>query len=155
MLLRQRPWVIRWALLPVVWWLVAWLSFIPFWTFHWSPGPGGDPPHPLWVGLLWPISFALPEPGWSSLVTWAGIVPLWAGSVGGVYYGVLSIGRGISSLSLRTHLLLSSFSACMGSLAWWMAWQPWYFSLIHGIIWGSLVGYGVWKSQDMTSPATL
>ena len=35
-----------------------------------------------------------------------------------------------------------SLAAILGSLWWWIEWRPWYFSLLHGAIWGTLVTLG-------------
>jgi hypothetical protein len=37
-------------------------------------------------------------------------------------------------------VLLASASGALGSLWWWIEWEFAYFSLIHGAIWGVLVG---------------
>lgn len=43
---------------------------------------------------------------------------------------------------LSRHMLFAIAAGVIGSVSWWVIWEPWYFSLIHGIIWGILVGTG-------------
>jgi hypothetical protein len=38
--------------------------------------------------------------------------------------------------------LVISLAAILGSLWWWIEWQRWYFSPLHGAIWGTLVSLG-------------
>lgn len=75
------------------------------------------------------------------------------GLVGSVYYFFLTLCRQLTCRRLSIHLLLGVFSGCLGSLWWWIIYKPWYFSLIHGTIWGMLVGFGVWKSQQLNHSA--
>ena len=69
------------------------------------------------------------------------------GFVGSLYYGFLSLCRQLSQKRLSVHLLMGSLSGSLGSLLLWVEREPWYFSLIHGTIWGALVGWGVWRAQ--------
>jgi hypothetical protein len=43
-------------------------------------------------------------------------------------------------------VLLASAAGALGSLWWWIGYGPWYFSLLHGTIWGSAVGLASWTS---------
>lgn len=45
---------------------------------------------------------------------------------------------------LVVHLALSAGAGTLGSLWWWIEMQPWYFSVIHGSVWGVLVGIASW-----------
>jgi hypothetical protein len=45
---------------------------------------------------------------------------------------------------LPIQFLMGISSGVLGSLWFWIVYGPWYFSLIHGIIWGSFVGFGLW-----------
>ena len=42
-------------------------------------------------------------------------------------------------------LILASAAGALGSLWWWLAYGPWYFSLLHGTIWGCAVGLAWWS----------
>ena len=70
------------------------------------------------------------------------------GAIGALYVFLLAVCRQLSAKSLGVHLLMAIASGCVGALYWWVAWGPLYFSLLHGAIWGSLVGFGVWKIQQ-------
>ena len=62
-------------------------------------------------------------------------------------YLFLNLCRQLSQKHLSVHLLIGSLSGSLGSLSLWVELQSWwYFSLIHGTIWGALVGFGVWKA---------
>jgi len=45
-------------------------------------------------------------------------------------------------------MLAVSAAATLGSLWWWIEWGPWYFSLLHGTIWGALVGLAASYQED-------
>jgi hypothetical protein len=40
----------------------------------------------------------------------------------------------------------------LGSLWWWIEFQPWYFAAIHGSVWGLLVG---WATSRLGRPHEL
>ena len=79
------------------------------------------------------------------------LVPEFRGSVGALYYFLLNIYHQLTARTLTRHLLMGVLSGCLGASLWWrLDWNwapPWYTSLLHGTIWGSLVGLSVWKSQ--------
>ena len=128
----QRAWM-RWAAAPVVGWLSGWLSWIPLQLcLHPEVGINKAP--------LWPfVGNNFKETAWG----------LWQyfGLVGMLCFVGLQLLRRASPARRRPFLAVGIISGCLGSLWWWIEMKPWYFSLIHGTIWGSLVGYGVWKSQ--------
>ncbi len=68
------------------------------------------------------------------------------GFVAGLYYLFLVL-RGRRGSSLAAHLLTAAASGVLGSLWWWIAMEPWYFSPLHGTIWGTLVGAGAWATS--------
>lgn len=71
------------------------------------------------------------------------------GCVGFVSYFFLNLCRQLVAKRLTVHLVIGGLSGFLGSLWFWTALtQQWYISLLHGTIWGSLVGFGVWKSQQ-------
>lgn len=67
------------------------------------------------------------------------------GLVALVYYLCLCFRK--SHDGLGTHLLAAVSAGILGSLWWWIGWEPWFFSLLHGTLWGVLVGFGAWKAS--------
>jgi hypothetical protein len=47
------------------------------------------------------------------------------------------------------HVLAAVLAGVFGSLWWWIAWGPWYFSLLHGGVWGLLAGSAIWRSRPV------
>ncbi len=49
---------------------------------------------------------------------------------------------------LMTHWLTAIAAGIGGSLWWWISMENghWYYSLLHGTVWGSAVGLGVWSA---------
>ena len=139
-LLWDRSVLIRWLGLPVVGWVSGWLSYIPIGLSV------GTERH--WFNVLfWPF-VNHPQVGESLLGLWE-----YFGFVGAVYYALLNLWRRLTERRLPLHLVMGSLSGCLGSLWCWVSFKPWYFSFLHGAIWGSLVGFGVWKSQRLQSPS--
>ncbi len=137
--LSKRKPSIRWWALPVVGWVAGWLSYIPL---HLSITERFSV-ESVFRALIWPLG--------DGKLEILGLLryPFEAfGLVGATYYVFLSffdqIGR---SLRVR-HVMWGVISGCLGSLWFWTSYH-WYFSLLHGTIWGSLVGFGVWKSQQI------
>jgi hypothetical protein len=62
------------------------------------------------------------------------------------FLGWAVLGR-LHAPRLVHHLLTPIFAAMAGSLWWWISMESnhWYYSLLHGIVWGSAVGLGVWS----------
>jgi len=46
---------------------------------------------------------------------------------------------------LTRHLFGGILAGTLGSLYWWIAMHHWYLSLLHGAIWGTLVGWATWS----------
>ena len=96
----------------------------------------------------WPKSFSWPlHEGWGAAL----LGPLqFFGFVALLYYLAVALylarGRGLAA-----HVTLAAASGIVGSLWWWIGIGPWYFSLLHGAIWGTLVGVGAWRSRGRPS----
>lgn len=60
--------------------------------------------------------------------------------------------RLIASRHLIVHMATGSIAGVLGSLWWWSSWEDSPYCLLHGTIWGCLVGLGVWKA-GRSSPA--
>jgi len=68
------------------------------------------------------------------------------GLVGSIYYSLLCVFQLLYIKKLLNHLIMGVASGIIGSLQFWIIYGDglWYFSLLHGTIWGSFVGYGIW-----------
>ena len=53
---------------------------------------------------------------------------------------------------LTAHVTLAAGAGIFGSLWWWILIGPWYFSPLHGAIWGTFVGVGAWRSRGPSFP---
>jgi len=112
------------AALPVAW-LAGYLAWIPLHRSAFDEAWGKS--------LTWPF-----HESWSHIL----LAPLtWFGSVSLILYLCMSL-RSVADL--RTRILQASLAGVLGSLWWWISWKPWYFSLLHGGIWGVCVGVGIW-----------
>jgi hypothetical protein len=121
-------------------WTVGWLSFIPLRVsvFHES-----------WrEAIAWPLASGLA--GWFDALR----APITSfGLVAGIYYALLGPGRQLTARARRWHLLMGAISGVLGSLYWWASFNRWPFALLHGAIWGALVGQAVWVAQYGTHGA--
>jgi hypothetical protein len=128
-------------------WLSGWLSFIPIQWYISSVDVDGaifGASSGLSLGdalgaLIWPIRrVSGPEPLYMPL-QFFGFVP--------VAHGLLSWAAERAGRSGReATLAVWAGAGALGSLWWWIGWRPWHFSLIHGTIWGLLVGGAVWRA---------
>jgi len=94
--------------------------------------------------LIWPF-----REGWNAAL----LNPLWFfGLVALFYYAavVLYLAR---ERRLITHVVLAIVAGIVGSLRWWIAFGPWYFSVLHGAIWGTFVGIGAWSIRRKNANA--
>jgi hypothetical protein len=111
---------------PAVGWIAGYASWILLhhWVFDssWSES------------LVWPRQID----GWLGVV-WSPFP--YFGTVGAIAYLFLTA-RGLGRSGAQTAALVACAGA-LGSLWWWLEFGPWYFALIHGTIWGVLVGWGV------------
>jgi hypothetical protein len=119
---RARPW--RWAGCVGVGWAAAYLSWIPI---DISLGES------VRKALLWPVldSGSLVRAVWQPLFYYfGGVAALW----------YLWLTSRADEGRVTTSMLAASGAATAGSLWWWASWGPWYFSPLHGSVWGCLVG---------------
>ena len=133
----ERRGVVRWLGLPLAGWLSGGLSFAPIQLAIFLPSLREVNATNVMKVLIYPLA--------TFLSPWASFV--YFGAVGFLYYFFLSVCRWIAVKRLVAHVFMGCVSAWLGSHLVWRIFQPWYFSLIHGAIWGSLVGVGVWTSQ--------
>jgi hypothetical protein len=99
-----------------------------------------------------PLGHSVFSESWSEAVLWPfdeGIKALWApvpyfGLVALCYYLCLCFRRRRDGLPI--HIGAGTAAGVFGSLWWWIEWEPWYFSLVHGTLWGVLVGFGAWRA---------
>ena len=139
----KRHWFLRIAGFPLTGWLSGWLSCIPImFSMTVSMSRGALSASGVWEALTWPLQ-VWPRFVWETL--WQPY--FFFGFVGSIYYFFLSLCRQLSQKHLAVHLLMGSLSGSLGFLLLWVEREPWYFSLIHGTIWGALVGWGVWRAQ--------
>jgi hypothetical protein len=132
---RRRLWL-RFAPHAAVGWVSGFLSFL---VLHIALNLT-DPKVFKWSEILEPTVH---------LLTWPFFY--W-GLVGLLYYFALCVCRGLRLRDLALHMILASVSGILGSLWWWTEFGPWYFSLIHGAIWGGLVGFGMWSAVRRERP---
>jgi len=114
---------------PLVGWIAGFVSWIPL-----NQSLFDDP----WAKtLLWPLH----ESGSAAL-----LAPfLYFGLVSLLYYLCLVLVRH-QGRTLGVHLLLAGAAGFLGSLWWWIAWEHWYLSPLHGAIWGACVGTAAWSA---------
>ncbi len=141
-----------WALGPIFrGWIAGWLSFIPIQPYvlvasntGWWDGLGNTPD----VGWSWgKVAFAvfwpMQDPGGARRPY------VHFGCVALLYAGLLQFALPRTSGRLLMHVLFGTVSGVVGSIGWWwFLWQSWDCSVLHGVIWGLLVGAGVWASQQ-------
>ena len=126
-LLENERLLIRLIGVPLVGWCAGFISWIPLnaslgfgWSHYVERG---------WDILWWPFPYF--------------------GLVGVVYALLVLLAEEFIANHRRiAYPIICSVSGVLGSLLWWMGWKPWWFAVLHGAIWGLLVGFGVWKSQQ-------
>jgi hypothetical protein len=120
---RQLKALKRWALALPVGWLAGYIAWIPL---HMSAFD-----RPASSALMWPIA---DTEGWFAVI----VSPI--AYLGGVavllYLWVVERPR----RSVLANVMASSVAGMLGSLWFWIIFETWYLSLVHGLIWGSLVG---------------
>src|SRR5260370_27595873 len=122
---------------PFIGWIIGYLSYIPL------NRSAFDEPWLKSVTWLFDGGGKWTEPVFMTFQTF-GLVAL-------IYYLCLALGR-FSRRCLGVPLLYACSAGVLGSLWWWVMWEPWYLSLIHGTIWGILVGYGTWRAVQAVAP---
>ncbi len=144
----------RWIGMVLSAWIIGWISFMPidlymsFDTNHGWPSVYISDIYflkeNLFKNLLWPF--------YTNDHLAIGIISpfFYFGFVGLIYYLVLNICRQLNSKSLFLQLVWGCLSGVLGSFFWWMIWKSAFLCLIHGTIWGLLVGTGVyWAASKM------
>ena len=121
------PILIRAMTAAIAGWIAGWISWIA-----------------LSTGMLmneWPEILVWPfQQGWWQPWCYFGLVTT-------LCIAGLSMRPNWPGTQLIPHLLVGIISGVLGSLWWWIMSTPWHFSLLHGTIWGALVGYGAWSCE--------
>jgi hypothetical protein len=125
-----RP-IYRFLLAIPVGWVGGYLSWIPLdrWALD----------EPWRRSLLWPFQG---NPGLD--VTWTPFA--YFGMVSALFFLFLSMWG--SQRSCVIQAACGSGAGALGSLWFWFEFQPWYFAVIHGGVWGLLVGWGVFSANE-------
>lgn len=116
---------------PVVGWVAGYVSWIPLhrWAFEQS-----------WRhSLLWPSG---PAAAWTPFV-YFGLVS--------AFLFVLLSSFGAAGRT-RRQVAFGVIAGILGALWFWGAFKPWYFAVIHGVVWGVAVGMGL-PSQAPLRPS--
>jgi hypothetical protein len=135
-MLVTHTWARRILMAPVVAWFLGFISWIPL-----NRSAFDEP----WLrSLSWPF-----HESWAAL---AFAPEQYFGFVGGLLYLLLVFRKGRISSPLVWTL---STVACgvLGSLWWWIQVEPWYFSPLHGTIWGLAVAAGSWEWVRRVEPS--
>ena len=132
-------------------WLSGWLSYIPL-ELYIKMQPISFESNSLWGHIVESVCWLFK----GNRGDFYYMPYLCFGLVAVVYY--LALGfirlRNIQATSLAFFVAVGCLSGTLGSLWWWILWKPWYFSLLHGVVWGSLVGFGLWESQKKQTAAS-
>ncbi len=122
------------AALPLAW-VAGFVSWIPL-----NRSAFDEP----WLkSLTWPL-----HDGWGASM----LGPLqYFGFVALFYYAAVTFYL-VRARSLILHMAFASVAGILGSLWWWSAMEPWYFSVLHGAIWGTFVGIGAWTGLGGRGP---
>jgi hypothetical protein len=114
----------------VVGWMAGFVSWIPL--HHWALGSNWS------ESVRWPFVNA----------TWASVTLMpfeCFGLVSLIFFVGVAWARTPSRLGW--HVAIAVCAGALGSLWWWgVEFGPWYFALIHGTIWGTLVGIGTYRA---------
>lgn len=74
------------------------------------------------------------------------------GFVALLYY--LAVASGLArGRNLVPHVASACAAGILGSLWWWIVIGSWYFAILHGAIWGMLVGVGAWSAEGRRQKA--
>ena len=121
----------RWGIALPVAWVVGYVSWIPL-----QMSLVGDEPL---LAFVWPFT----EGGGGFQALWVPIA--YFGVVGGLVYA-WTVFPSLEGASLGVSVLASSIAGVLGSLWFWALYEYTYFSVIHGVLWGCLVGVAVWHT---------
>ena len=125
----------RWFAAPIVGWLGGYASWVPLemsvlgrslsQAIVWPAGSG-----PLSLAFIWnPL--------------------IYFGSVSALLY--LWLASAVARRSPKITVVGAALAASLGSLWWWIEWGPWYLSLLHGGVWGTLVGFAAIRRDGTTT----
>jgi hypothetical protein len=114
----------RWFAVPIVGWVGGYASWIPMEMSVFGRS--------LRAAVAWPAGGDL----FSLAVIWNPLV--YFGGVSALLY--LWLSSAAARHSAGRIVVGAAIAASLGSLLWWIEWSPWYFSLLHGGLWGVLVG---------------
>ena len=119
--------------------VVAWVGGY----LAWIPLDLSTSQHSFVQSFVWPVA------GWSKISEILWIPVAYFGVVVGLLYGSLLLAK--RSVDPGRMLILGAIMAgTLGSLWWWIEWGPWYFSILHGSIWGGLVGLALSRGNRET-----
>jgi hypothetical protein len=131
----RTPALWRWFAAPVVGWLGGYASWVPLEMSVFDRSLS----HAIrWPAGTHPLSLAA---AWSPLIYFGGVSAL-------LY---LWLAAGATRHSPGLTVVGAALAASLGSLCWWIEWGPWYFSLLHGGVWGTLVGLAALRSRTSTA----
>jgi hypothetical protein len=122
---------LRWAASLLVAWLAGYLSWIPLDISAFDKS--------LASALAWPLVNA------DSRLAAVWVPFLYFGAVSGLLYLWLAGQRRGQGRVIE--MAAASGAGVLGSLWWWLVWKPWYLSVLHGVVWGSLVGLAISLSR--------
>lgn len=127
--MKCRPSWVKLVLAPVLAWVAGYLSWIPL--SRWAADE-------TWSrSLVWPFRHVSFDTIWWPFCHF-GLVSI-------IYFLCLSLG-GVKR-HMKWHVAYGVSAGVLGSLWWWTLWHRWYFALIHGAIWGILVGLAAYKVE--------
>jgi hypothetical protein len=108
----------------------------------WIPLNSSTFERPWLESLVWPF-----HQSWDGLL----LSPLqFFGLVALVYYVAVAWGW-TKGRRLAAHVASASAAGMLGSFWWWLAMGSWYFAILHGAIWGTLVGVAAWSAEGQGS----
>jgi hypothetical protein len=142
----------RWIGMVLSSWIIGWISFIPLQIYmdfdsykHFIKNQ---------VDLHFIKEYVLPSLIWPLGGSPSNLYAPWFffGFVGLVYYYILNIREQLNSKKLARHLVWGGLSGILGACGWWLELlhSP-VLPLVHGPIWGLLVGFGIWKFKPAES----
>ncbi|MBI3324487.1 MAG: hypothetical protein HYZ92_04320 [Candidatus Omnitrophica bacterium] len=139
--------LVSWLAIPIIGWLSGWLAWAAIMlAISVTQGPSL---RDLLQAVGWPFLGPQPFPD----LLWTPYP--YFGLVGGIYCFLLSVCAQLKRASAVHHVLSASLSGIIGSLLFWISSKVWWFSLLHGTIWGLLVGFGVWQAQRQAAGSDL
>jgi hypothetical protein len=125
--LQSKSSAVRLLVAPVLGWLTGYLSWIPIerWVID----------HSWSQSIFWVLNSSNPMDALTNPFAFFGLVA-------GILYLLLAFG-GLRKRNSSAPIAMAVCAGVLGSLWFWWGFRPMYFALIHGTIWGTLVGLGV------------